>query len=658
MFDANKYKNELAELAQTYTGRPVTLGGDVSLSFYPWIGVQLEDVTIGNRQSGQNSNEAEFSRNDFASIKRFGINVKIIPLLLKRLEIEKLVIHRLAVDFEINASGINNWSDITGESGGERSGLDGLVIGGIEVVDSRLNWFDASEGKRFNLTSVNIKTKSFIEGKPLPLTISADVESNQPVWKASTTVNTQLLFNPGSPIFNANELKLVVTAQLPVEAMEPVTFTLLTDGRINVKNKTAKLNKAKLSFLEMEMLGSFDIKNIFSIPTIEGPLKIGRFDVVAFSRSFLFDIAEMSNEQSLKDVSLKANFKTDFDSVILDDLSANIDKTKIKGLIHITALNKSTPKIRYDLKADSVDWNNYAFVGNQQTLLPLGFIRGVDLKGRFNVDELLIGDFSVTSLQLPIKLKNSVLTANPVSLFIKKAKIRAAMELNARALPVSRASIKIDNLDAADSINPLFVKIMGKKPVVVEGIVSATSKLKASGNSFQAHRKSLKGTVNVSMGNLVLNGVDLNYSSRKVVLDYATANKFRASKSYLPAYDPAARYEFKRLNTTLTVTGNKLATNDISLASTPVNLSGAGSIDFQNGQVNYRSVVDINVEDRIDIRDKLLDHPMEYEVKGDFENLTTRFDLEKYDLLAGRLLHIEAKARRIRAINNKGKSSW
>ena len=162
MFDANKYKNELAELAQAYAGRPVTLGGDVSLSLYPWIGVQLQDVTIGNQQSSQNNNETEFSRNDFASIKRFEVNIKIIPLLFKRLEIEKLVIHDLNVDFEINASGKNNWSDISGETGGAKPGLDGLVIGGIEVVDSRLGWFDANEGKRFNLTSVNIKTKSFI----------------------------------------------------------------------------------------------------------------------------------------------------------------------------------------------------------------------------------------------------------------------------------------------------------------------------------------------------------------------------------------------------------------------------------------------------------------------------------------------------------------
>ena len=54
-FDANKYKQELAELAQSYTGRPIALNGDVKLSLYPWIGVQLQDMTIGNKTGGSKS---------------------------------------------------------------------------------------------------------------------------------------------------------------------------------------------------------------------------------------------------------------------------------------------------------------------------------------------------------------------------------------------------------------------------------------------------------------------------------------------------------------------------------------------------------------------------------------------------------------------------
>ena len=68
--------------------------------------------------------------------------------------------------------------------------------------------------------------------------------------------------------------------------------------------------------------------------------------------------------------------------------------------------------------------------------------------------------------------------------------------------------------------------------------------------------------------------------------------------------------------------------------------------------------MDTHVPDRIDIRNKILDHPMEYDVQGDFNNLTTRFDIDRFDLRLDRLLIIEAKARKIKAIKNQGNSTW
>ena len=271
MFDANEYKQELAEVAQSYTGRPIALNGDVKLSLYPWIGVQLQNVTIGNK--------AGFSKKDFASIERFDINIKILPLLFSRLEIDEFVVHRLAADFELNAAGENNWSDLFGESkkSDTEPGFKGLVIGGVEVTDSRLSWLDTNTGKRFDLSSMNIETEAYVKGQPLPLIFKAYIESNLPEWKASTSIKTKLAFDPSSPIFDAKDLELVIKAKLPIEEMKPVTFSLLADSRVNIRMKTVSLDNARLNILDLVMSGTFDVKNIFSIPTIHGALKVNKF---------------------------------------------------------------------------------------------------------------------------------------------------------------------------------------------------------------------------------------------------------------------------------------------------------------------------------------------------------------------------------------------
>ncbi|MDH3342228.1 MAG: AsmA family protein, partial [Gammaproteobacteria bacterium] len=57
-FDANKYKNEVAEAVSEIVGRQVEILGDVDISIYPWIGVTLNNLTI--------ENNTDFSNKSFA----------------------------------------------------------------------------------------------------------------------------------------------------------------------------------------------------------------------------------------------------------------------------------------------------------------------------------------------------------------------------------------------------------------------------------------------------------------------------------------------------------------------------------------------------------------------------------------------------------------
>ena len=59
-FDANNYREEIAELAESVTGRPISIAGDMDISLYPWIGIKISEVTI--------ENTPEFSNKKFATI--------------------------------------------------------------------------------------------------------------------------------------------------------------------------------------------------------------------------------------------------------------------------------------------------------------------------------------------------------------------------------------------------------------------------------------------------------------------------------------------------------------------------------------------------------------------------------------------------------------
>ena len=164
------------------------------------------------------------------------------------------------------------------------------------------------------------------------------------------------------------------------------------------------------------------------------------------------------------------------------------------------------------------------------------------------------------------------------------------------------------------------------------------------------------------MDTVIVEGFDFDRAARKVVNDYSDRYDFRASKTFMSTFLADSITEFDGLHATLNVSQGRLSNNDLKLTSEKVTVTGTGSVDFINGSVDYWPVIDMNVESTANLRDKLRDHPMEYDVRGSFGGLSYNFDADRYDLLVGRMLIQEAKARQYRQINQQkktsSKSSW
>lgn len=647
-FDANKYKEEVAEVIGSIVSRPVSISGDVDISIYPWIGIKLNEVTIENNSG--------FSKKQMATIGQFDVSVKIIPLLQKKLDIDKLVMHRLAVDFEKNANGENNWSDFAADTGSDsvesKYGLAGLIIGSIELTDARLGWLDVATGKQFKISRLNLETSEIIKGHSLPLDLKAYVESNQPEWQAAISAKSELVFSDDSAEFEANNLKLSVKALVPGETMDTVSFAMVTDSKINWQENTAKLSKTKFSIFGLILSGNFDVDNLFSTPTIQGALKVKAFDASKPAEYFKLEIPPMADAKSLKNISLTTLFKTDFDKIYMDDIYANVDKSRVKGFVHID--NVSKPEIRYALEVDAVALHDYKVANSEADAgdLPLAFINSSWLEGTLDIKSSMVDDVELTDLHISTRIEDGVMVANPVTMWLGDSEVKAAVQVDARSTLQTGLVINAKNVDAETSINPLLKTIIGDEAPVMQGLLNIDADIKASGASFAEQKLSAAGTVKIAMQDAKVRGIDLNYTSRSIVADYANRNDFHTRATYVPKYEPDRDTEISRLQAVFKVSKGKLMNSDLLINTENVIVSGSGSIDFINKKLDYSPIIDVIVLNRVDIRDKLRDHPMEYRVQGPFGNPEYQFEVDRYDLLVGRLLLQEAKARRNRQINN------
>jgi AsmA protein len=100
LVDPQEIKDQLSERVKAQTGRQLTIPGEVELSVFPWLGATIGAVKLGNA--------AGFSSPVFASSSKIDVRVKLMPLFSRRVEMDTVTVHGLALHLERNGKGANN----------------------------------------------------------------------------------------------------------------------------------------------------------------------------------------------------------------------------------------------------------------------------------------------------------------------------------------------------------------------------------------------------------------------------------------------------------------------------------------------------------------------------------------------------------------------
>ena len=100
-FDPNRFKPQIIAAVQSATGRELTIGGRIGLSLSLQPTLEVSDVGF--------SNPAGFSRPQMATLQKLELQLALIPLLSKRVQIEQLVLQQPDILLETNAQGQSNW---------------------------------------------------------------------------------------------------------------------------------------------------------------------------------------------------------------------------------------------------------------------------------------------------------------------------------------------------------------------------------------------------------------------------------------------------------------------------------------------------------------------------------------------------------------------
>jgi AsmA protein len=146
-------KAQLIERVRDATGRSLAIHGPLSVKLFPFIGVEAEQVTLSNPEG--------FGTEPFLSVGALQVNVALLPLLKKDIQVDRFVLRDPVIRLAVNRSGRGNWefrpaqataapgdAPAAPQAAPAEAGLKGLRLSAIEIRNGALYYADAAGGKQ------------------------------------------------------------------------------------------------------------------------------------------------------------------------------------------------------------------------------------------------------------------------------------------------------------------------------------------------------------------------------------------------------------------------------------------------------------------------------------------------------------------------------
>lgn len=190
--EPNQYKGRIAQEVQKATGREFAILGDIDLSVFPWLGLEIGEIRLANAQG--------FGEEPMAALQNVQVRVKLLPLLSRKVEMDRIIIQDPVIRLAVNEQGRTNWQDILEHMESQakpeeqpaepeqptepgRSPLESVEIEGLEIENGLLVWDDMQAKARYELRELNVDVGALsmqAQAQPFPVSVDCAFTASEP----------------------------------------------------------------------------------------------------------------------------------------------------------------------------------------------------------------------------------------------------------------------------------------------------------------------------------------------------------------------------------------------------------------------------------------------------------------------------------------------
>ncbi|RKD75850.1 AsmA family protein [Kushneria marisflavi] len=405
--DPNDLKPRLADAVRERTGLELSLNGPLSWTFYPRIGVTVEDASA--RLPDQSNDEAPF-----AAFRQAEARLRFAPLLSGNIEVDGFTLDGLRLNLERDAQGHGNWETLVETVA--RQGNDqpaspsrrpqsvasagdrplAMDIASVQVSDGQVHFEDHQNDRNMTLSSLALQASNVTSGGAFPLELSFAVKGSQPEMNGTISLKSQASLDLNSAVYSLDNLALkgamhlsalddtheqsfgLKAARLAADfdqqrysvdsAVLDGTFYLPSlgehalplgveaSGEVSLAEDQASLTSFALTSGQLlRLTGSGKASQLSNDLHWQGQIDMAPADL----RSWLERLGKLpatADAQALQRVGLSSRVEGDQRLAKFTDLAVDIDDTALKGSVSV---GLGSPLLHASLEGDSLDLDRY-----------------------------------------------------------------------------------------------------------------------------------------------------------------------------------------------------------------------------------------------------------------------------------------------------------
>ena len=660
LIDPNDYKEVIARQVREQTGRQVSIPGDIVLQVSP-LGLKtvfrLGEVHLS---ATSDSPDTELLTSRLAEIQ-----LALWPLIRsKELQINTIRLEGVSLNLIRGEDGKGNWGQPPVAEGKTAPAptrqptatpLAAIDIGGVEIKDLNVSYTDRQAGTSARLDKFNLTIGRVRPASPIPVqgdfSLLLDDKGRQPL-SARVSAQTTVIYNPDRQVIQIQGFTGSAQVGGGTLPLPELGLDLTCDLDLDLRQEKVEVKKFILAKGEVRLEGTVTLTGQ-GAPRATGTLRLPPFSPRAQAAAWGLSLP-LANPESLNKLAAEIDFSSEPATLTVSRLQLNLDDATVTGTATVRNLD-SQPAYDLNLHADRLDLNRYAAsqqaspaapppqgatpealaTGGDEPLLPVVLLRGLDFNADLRVDSLQTGKLSLSNLQLKARGSGDLLTIAPLTAGLYGGSATLQGEIDARQdLPRIRLTESVKGID----LGPLLRDLTGKEDVT--GRADSSGEVTSQGRSKNELTRNSNGTLKLAVADGEIAKLQILDTIRAANTLFGAASGKSSGTAATPATKQTAAGEqgagrptsFTRLTASGVLQNGVLRNDDLLGESELMRVTGKGSVDLVNEQLDYLlTVILTKALDRTGQTGlaNLTETPIPYRVRGSFDRIEQSAALEE-----------------------------